>query len=410
MKTDAPIILQYHADASIRNLGGIAVYPNEFRKELDKVQGEDELRNRIRQGELLVEAYQSTIFDFLWRVLFGIQRRLSQSPFSFFGSAFLKVLEKNISKVFGGNYPNRPTVLYHHMNNFVFPDHRIIRIARKFNVVMVSSVVDLLEVDYPEYLPNSTKTYRLYVKKWLTKNTKCFLPITHFIEQDARDVGLIPLNTSTEVIEWGTDHIQNHFISIEKNSLINETMIELNVLPSFFLFPAKTWNHKGHLELIKAYAVNPEAKFRLILIGDLGSLQTELEEAISNLDESRRGNIELRGFVEHSTKLQLFKECNAVVLPSCYEGFGFPYFEAAFLGIPFVAFKTKSYLEFFGECDSFFAIENQDYDRFIQVLIEFDSIRASTDVERKMEFVKGLTWSACVKKTLDVYTNVLNGV
>jgi glycosyltransferase involved in cell wall biosynthesis len=402
-----PIVLQYFGDISVRHLGGIAVFPNEFNRVLMEIEASNPLTANLHAGLKLVKGFESPVMEKVWKIFFGVLKRISNSPFSLFSFFVYKRLENYLNKIFRKYDPKRPTVIYHHMNNFVFPDYRVIRMVKKFNVVMVTSIVDLLEVDFPEFLPTSTKVHRRFLKNWLSKSTDYFLPITNFIEKDARSVGLIPKYSNVEVVKWGTDHIKRHESS-DEFTRANLKNGHKDALPEpFFLFPAKAWGHKGHKELIKAFCAIEDVDFRIVMIGDLEPLRVELDFLLGNSTGGNGQNIELIGFVDDKTKQKLFEDCKAVILPSCYEGFGFPYFEAAFLSKPLVAFKTKAYLEFFGSVDTKFAVTNQDFDAFIQSLAEFDVNLAEIEAIRKFRLIEHLTWSECVGRTLNIYNTLL---
>ena len=407
MRERTPIVLQYFRDASIHHLGGIAVYPNEFNRVLSEIQDTNDLESNLRAGATLFDQYRAPFRERIWQILLGLLKRISNSPLSFISSFLFRFIELQLSKHFGKYESKRSDVIYHHMNNFVFPDYAVIRIARKFNVIMVSNIVDLLEVDFPQHLPKSTILQRHHIKNWLSNSTKFFIPITNFIEEDARSIGLIPTRAKVAVISWGADHIAKKASSgIEKFNL--ERRISMSEsLESFFLFPAKAWKHKGHLELIRAYYANEKADFQIVLIGDLAPIETELNSLLSITSNSKAKNITLLGFVDPANKERLFEDCKAVILPSCYEGFGFPYFEAAYLSTPLVAFKTKSYIEFFGITNFDSAVTNQDFDAFINALIDFDIQTATVEANERYKSIQSLTWSECVRKTLDIYRHLL---
>ena len=296
------------------------------------------------------------------------------------------------------------------MNNFVFPEFTLIRIARKYNVCLITTIVDLLEVDYPEFLPSSTVIFRKHLKKFFNLSTSYFIPITNFIKLDALDSGLITKGSKCQIIEWGTDH----FIPTRSTTNLDcASANELNVskaLQPFFLFPAKAWAHKGHLEFLKAYGANDSADFKVVFIGDLEPLREEIEKLVSQLGSKGTKNINIIGFVDDESREQLMHDCRAVILPSCYEGFGFPYFEATFLKKAVVSFRTKSYSEFFGDSENSITVSNHDFDSFVRVLINFDDQLVLEEIERKLARIQLLTWNSCLKKTLDFYREILQEI
>ena len=410
MKNDTPIILQYNTNSSIQNLGGIAVYPNEFNKALLELDLGNELWPNIRSGSLLYGEFTSKIFDTSWRILLGGLRRITDSPFPLLGSIGYFCIQKYLTMRFSNHKASRKNIIYHHMNNFVLPELALIRIAKKFNVFLVTTIVDLQEVDYPEFLPQSTHIFRRHLKNFLKQSTHYFIPITNFIKRDAINSGLFSNQSNCAVIEWGTDHIGVSRSVRESKSAIINTLQDPIISKPFFLFPAKAWAHKGHLEFLKAYGENSAANFNVVFIGDLEPLREEIGALVLMMGAKGIANIKIIGFVDDDTREQLMRDCRAVILPSCYEGFGFPYFEATFLKKALVCFRTKSYVEFFGEFENSVTVSNQDFAAFIEALINFNEHLASEETERKLARIQELTWKSCLNKTLDVYTAVLQKI
>lgn len=406
MNSHTPIILQYNSISSIQNLGGIAVYPNEFNRALSELDLETELSSAMSNGRNLLEKYHSKNLEAMWRVVLGGIRRISDSPLSFFATVGYFLIQRYLSFIFKRHKASRSSVVYHHMNNFVLPDFATIRIARKHNIFMITTVVDLLEVDYPEFLPPSTKIFRRHLKHFLKTSTFYFIPITNFIKVDSINSNLITRRSRHKVIKWGTDHLVSSPIRSQSSPLTAKKYHELNLPSQFFLFPAKAWAHKGHLDFLKAY-INSPADFKVVFIGDLGPIEKEMKELVLQLGTKRANNFQIIGYVDDEIREKMMQNCRAVILPSCYEGFGFPYFEATFLKKAFVAFETKSYLEFFGGVKNSITVVNRDFVAFVESLINFDENLANVETQRKLTLIQELTWKSCLDNTLEVYKEVL---
>jgi glycosyltransferase involved in cell wall biosynthesis len=391
-------------------MGGIAVYPNEFNKALSAMILENPLSSNMENGRLLLDQYRSKSIELVWRILLGGLRRISDSPFSVLGSIGYGLIQRFLTIRFNRHKKSRNNVIYHHMNNFVLPELALIRLAKRHNVFIVTTIVDLLEVDYPQFLPKSTNIFRSHLKKFLKSSTYYFIPITNFIKKDSIDSGLISGLSSYEIIEWGTNHLGTPDLTVAVNQINVDTEPDANLHRPFFLFPAKSWAHKGHLKFLEAYAANNLADFRVTLIGDIEPLRAEIETLVLSMGTKGTKNINILGFVDDKTREQLMNDCLAVILPSCYEGFGFPYFEATFLKKALVSFRTKSFLEFFGNDENSLSVPNLDYDAFIQALIDFDEKDAELETKRKFNRIQVLSWESCLLRTLGVYSRILEEI
>ena len=76
LSNSAPIILQCNTNSSIQNMGGIAVYPNEFNKVLSLIILENPLSSNLENVKILLGQYTSKSFERVRRILLGGLRRI----------------------------------------------------------------------------------------------------------------------------------------------------------------------------------------------------------------------------------------------------------------------------------------------------------------------------------------------
>ncbi|MBE0659169.1 MAG: glycosyltransferase family 4 protein [Bryobacteraceae bacterium] len=100
----------------------------------------------------------------------------------------------------------------------------------------------------------------------------------------------------------------------------------------FLLCPSTTHPHKNHARLLRCFAKLREKRpqIRLILTGVKGFVHDDVARLAVTLGKA----VEVRGWVERSELLELFRTARAVVYPSTFEGFGMPVAEAMAAGVP----------------------------------------------------------------------------
>ena len=118
-----------------------------------------------------------------------------------------------------------------------------------------------------------------------------------------------------------------------------------NLIPfRYYLFNSSVEARKNLLFLAKAYAESDLNKkgIKLCVTGKLKS--DEYSNALREIVAHEPGII-LTGYVDESSKLDLYLNALALLSPSLVEGFGIPVLDGACLGMPTVASDCESHLE-----------------------------------------------------------------
>ncbi|MDD1618677.1 MAG: glycosyltransferase family 4 protein [Methylococcaceae bacterium] len=134
---------------------------------------------------------------------------------------------------------------------------------------------------------------------------------------------------------------------------------------------------------------------------------SELEQQIAPL--VRAGEVRQIGYLPREELVMVIAGALTLIYPSIYEGFGLPPLEAMACGVPVIASEVSSLPEVVG--DSGLLINPHDDEALaqaIQKLITDPDIRQQLSqkaLARSAEF----TWDKCVRQTVDVYRQALNG-
>ena len=125
----------------------------------------------------------------------------------------------------------------------------------------------------------------------------------------------------------------------------------------FFLYPAQTTANKNHLCLFEAVSIlaSKGIEFRIVLTS--GSISRLHDGVIKTANESKirqwidehtpllDSHIDLKGQVSWDELEGLYNNCQAVILPSLYEGFGLPLIEALERNVPVVCSGIQPFQE-----------------------------------------------------------------
>lgn len=114
---------------------------------------------------------------------------------------------------------------------------------------------------------------------------------------------------------------------------------------AYLYYPAVTNPHKGHDDLLRAFAAlgDEHRALRLVLTGQRTSHWTGLEELARRLGVRER--VLHLGYVDAAVVQSLYAHADAVVFPSRFEGFGLPVVEAASFGARVIASRLDVFDE-----------------------------------------------------------------
>lgn len=139
-------------------------------------------------------------------------------------------------------------------------------------------------------------------------------------------------------------------------------------LDSFILYPAKTWQHKNHLCLIKAIEMIKNRYDHSVHLVCTGQKTSFYYDAIKPyLDTSPVTNqFHFTGVLAETELFWLYNKCALVVIPTMYEAGSFPLLEAMYLDVPVICSSVTSLPETIG--DLRFVFDPLDVDGMSQLI------------------------------------------
>jgi glycosyltransferase involved in cell wall biosynthesis len=130
----------------------------------------------------------------------------------------------------------------------------------------------------------------------------------------------------------------------------------------------------------------------------------EVFETIRQLDLS--GSVVLTGHTPDEHIPGLYAHASMLVMPSLYEGFGFPVLEAMAVGTPVVCSNTSSLPEVAGDAALFFPPEDHTtLARAMEDVIQNPSVRQELR-SKGLAQARQFTWQRAADQTIAIYREV----
>lgn len=279
--------------------------------------------------ELLAESHPNTQFvghyyNFLNRSQAELPRA---SNISYVSCSWLPVQLVNLLRRLRVEIPVELRV-FKRCNLAIFPS--FLSVPSFFHTPSISFIYDLTYLDHPEYMSlKNQRDLERFVPYTLRRSSYIFTisdftkeRLHHYYPELGKPVGVLPISP----IEREA-HLSNLTDSLLKQGLETD---------GYILYVGTVEPRKNISGLIKAYGLLPEkirSHYALVLAGGKGWEDKAILETIEQAKRSGNNIIEL-GYVTTEEKNALYTNATCFVLPSHYEGFGMPIFEAMQLVTP----------------------------------------------------------------------------
>jgi len=198
------------------------------------------------------------------------------------------------------------------------------------------------------------------------------------------------------VIPWAPSL---QFADVPDEAAVVDARHRLRISGEFLLYPAQTWAHKNHIQLVRAVAQLKArgVKVQLICTGHRNEFFPRIEREIHRLHVESQ--VRFLDFVSTADLFALYRASLAVVFPSKFEGWGVPVTDAMYVGLPVVCSNLPVLCEQTGDAAVTFDPGNLDeMAAAIERVWQDEALRREL-AARGRERARQFTWA----RTADAY-------
>jgi glycosyltransferase involved in cell wall biosynthesis len=272
----------------------------------------------------------------------------------------------------------------------------------------IITVHDLTFLLYPQFLTPASRRYYNDQIRWAVKRATAIAADSAATQADLVNLLAVPPEKVT-VIPLGLDP-QFAPATPSQSALDGAALARLGLTPGYVLFVGTFEPRKNVAGLLRAYAgLRQQAPGAppLVLVGRAGWLFEETLSQIQALDLER--HVRMLRELPDDRLPAVYRAAGVLVLPSHYEGFGFPVLEAMGCGTPAVIADRASLPEIAGDAAVMVSPDDEEAMTAALAQVLSDTALRGEMIRRGLARARGFTWERTARETLALYRGVLAG-
>src|SRR3989339_325296 len=266
-------------------------------------------------------------------------------------------------------------------------------------------IPDLQHEYYPEFFTKNELQWRQKQMQLSANKANIIFTISENAKEDIINILNIP---SEKVVVIYLD-TEPWFSLDPKNKINSQSIKEKYQLPDKYLFyPANTWPHKNHINLLKAFKIlkNIHPDLYLVFTGKESNAHDNIREFINT--NKLQDHVKYLGHIIREDMPYIYLNAEMLVFPSLFEGFGIPLVEAMKSRCPIVASNNTSIPEIAGNAALFFDPNNpRDIAEKINEVLNNNKLREKL-IQNGFLRAKNFSYQNSAKSIINTLEQIVN--
>lgn len=211
---------------------------------------------------------------------------------------------------------------------------------------------DLQHLHFPHFFSASELSYREHLYKTFCQQAKVVIAMTKFGKNDLiKNYGLS--EDKIKIVPWAPSIFPN-----PTSERIEQIKTKFNLPEKFIFYPAQTWEHKNHINLLIALSIiiKDNKKIYLVCSGFQNEFYKHIKKKVQAL--KLENNVKFVGFINREDVGILYKLAEFTIFPSRFEGWGLPILESISSGTPVACSNIEVFKEQLDEAVHYFNPED----------------------------------------------------
>jgi glycosyltransferase involved in cell wall biosynthesis len=221
---------------------------------------------------------------------------------------------------------------------------------------VVITIHDLTELAFEDYRRRMKNRLYKFLFKASALKASHIMTVSEYSKKEIVEI----LKVDPAKITVNHNSIERAF-ALPKKTEISRVRELFNIHNDYILYVGNFNPHKNVGGLVRAYGMLPpdiKGNYSLVLCGKRDEYASQLEREIQKTGLEEK--VIFTDFVDDELLPALYKGSSLFVLPSLYEGFGYPVLEAMHFGVPVVASDRTSIPEVVGDAGVLVDCRNPD--------------------------------------------------